>query len=144
MGSAALRVPPHTQSCCLATVSPARWGHGGTRSQPSEPRRVGRPEGAALVRSPFPAPLPAVPSAWQQSGTGCAAFGYSGTEMINAGIIPACPPAPVCLLRAPGGTGELRCGRGSLCMALAPPAAWGSCHCQCQLPAAPESAGLLS
>lgn len=46
-----------------------------------------------------------------------AALVYGGTEMINAGIIPARPPAPVCSLRfgrpaTHGGTGELRCGRG--------------------------------
>lgn len=47
-----------------------------------------------------------------------AAFVYGGTEMINAGIIPARPPTPFCPLHfgrpaTRGGTGGLHCRRGS-------------------------------
>lgn len=69
-----------------------------TVSWPVEPQRAGSSEGAAFVPSGSLC-LRLRCLAAGRHRLCAAAVVYGGTEMINAGIISACPPTPVCSLR---------------------------------------------
>jgi len=92
-------VPGHPE---LAALVPLPGAVGTQRGHSGDPQRAGCGERAAWRGAGQPCLRPPRTAPGSRAARAvCAALMHGGTEMINAGIIPARPPAPVCSPRAP-------------------------------------------